>query len=250
MFEVAAEAYGRFMGRFSEPLAEEFLALLDPAPGQRALDVGCGPGAMTARLADRLGASAVAAVDPSPSFIAAVRKRLPGVDVRAGAAESLPFPDGAFDVCVAQLVVHFMADPVAGLAEMGRVVKPGGRVAACVWDHGGNTGPLSPFWNGVRQWDPRSSGEFTLPGSRAGDLEDLCRRAGLDGVEGSRLTVTVGFSTFEEWWEPFTLGVGPAGAYVASLSEQDREAVRRACAETLPPPFEIAAAAWCVTAGA
>ena len=134
-FDVAGDAYGRFMGRFSEPLAERFLALAGVRDEDRVLDVGCGPGALTARLVARLGAGQVAAVDPSEPFVAAARTRLPGVDVRVATAESLPFDDDAFDAVLAQLVVHFMADPVAGLAEMARVARPGGTVAACVWDH-------------------------------------------------------------------------------------------------------------------
>jgi ubiquinone/menaquinone biosynthesis C-methylase UbiE len=125
-FDVSADAYLRFMGQYSEPLAVLFADLAGIGPGQRVLDVGCGPGALTAQLVSRTGADAVSAVDPSPSFTAAVRERLPGVDVRRSAAEKLPFPEGAFDAALAQLVVHFMADPVAGLREMSRVSRPGG----------------------------------------------------------------------------------------------------------------------------
>ena len=142
-FDVSADAYTRFMGRYSEPLAARFADLAGVRPGQRALDVGCGPGALTAELADRLGAGEVCAVDPSESFAAAARERLPGSTVGVAAAERLPFPDRTFDAALAQLVVHFMADPVAGLREMGRVTRAGGVVGACVWDHGGAHGPLS-----------------------------------------------------------------------------------------------------------
>src|SRR6266849_4210333 len=121
----------RFMGRYSEPLAVLFADLAGVARGQRALDVGCGPGALTAELAGRLGPAAVCAAEASESFAAAARERLPGVDVRLSAAEHLPLREGGFDVVLAQLVVHFMADPVAGLREMGRVTCPGGTAAAC-----------------------------------------------------------------------------------------------------------------------
>ena len=129
-FDVSADAYTRFMGRYSEPLAALFADLAGVRRGQRVLDVGCGPGALTAELAGRLGAGAVCAVDPSQPFAAAVAERLPGVEVSVAAAERLPFPAGVFDAALAQLVVHFMADPVAGLREMGRVTRPGGVVAA------------------------------------------------------------------------------------------------------------------------
>ena len=116
------------------------------AAGRRVLDVGCGPGALTAELVRRVGADSVSAVDPSEPFVAAATERHPGVDVRQGSAEQLPFPDDAFDAALGQLVVHFMADPVAGLTEMARVTRRGGVVAACVWDHAGGGGPLSRFW--------------------------------------------------------------------------------------------------------
>ena len=130
MFDVAAESYGRFMGRYSEPLAAQFVSWVGAARGQRALDVGCGPGALTARLAERLGASAVSAVDPSESFVTAVRQRLPDVDVRPSAAEDLPYEDDRFDLCLAQLVVHFMADPVRGLRGMTGSPDTGGLIGA------------------------------------------------------------------------------------------------------------------------
>ncbi|HEY2689718.1 MAG TPA: methyltransferase domain-containing protein, partial [Streptosporangiaceae bacterium] len=114
-FNVSADAYLRFMGRFSEPMASQFADLAGVSPGQRVLDVGCGPGALTAELVRRLGPGEVSAVEPSAPFAAAARQRLPEVDIRQAAAEQLPFADGTFDVALAQLVVHFMADPVAGL---------------------------------------------------------------------------------------------------------------------------------------
>lgn len=248
-FQVSADAYARFMGRFSEPLAEEFAQLVQARAGHRALDVGCGPGALTARLVARLGADAVCALDPSATFVRAVRARLPGVDVRSGAAEQLPFADGTFDLALAQLVVHFMGDPVAGLREMARVTRPGGLVGACVWDHAGIGGPFATFWRGVHDVDPDAAGEAGLAGAREGHLAQLCRQAGLQEVEPTSLTVRVGFETFADWWDPFTLGVGPAGAYVTGLDGGRRGVLRARCAELLPQaPFEVAASAWCVRA--
>ena len=136
-FFVGADAYDRFMGRYSILLAPSFADLAGISAGQRVVDVGCGPGALTAELVARVGPEAVAAIDPSDAFVDAMRERHPGVDVRQAAAEDLPFEDRAFDAALAQLVVHFMTDPVAGLHEMARVVRPGGVVAACVWDHAG-----------------------------------------------------------------------------------------------------------------
>ena len=250
-FNVTADAYDRFMGRFSEPLAARFAELAEREAGQRALDVGCGPGALTAQLVDRLGADAVSAVDPSASFVAAVRARLPGVDVRCAAAERLPFPDDSFGLALAQLVVHFMADPVSGLSEMARVTRPGGLVAACVWDHAGGSGPLATFWRAVHDIDPQARDESELAGAREGHLAELCEAARLKNIEPTSLTVAVRFATFDDWWEPFTLGVGPAGTHVARLDEAQRDGLRSRCARLLPTsPFEITASAWCVRARA
>jgi SAM-dependent methyltransferase len=246
-FEVAAEAYDRFMGIYAGPLAAQLADYAAVGPGQRALDVGCGPGAMTAELVRRLGAPAVSAIDPSESFVLAARARFPGVDVRGGAAERLPYPDAAFDVAVAQLVVHFMADPVAGLRELARVTRPGGTVAACVWDHAGKGGPLSLFWDAVRELDAAQAGEAELAGSREGHLAELALTAGWAAVESGRLTVEVPFAGFADWWDRFSLGVGPAGAYVASLDAAGRAELAAACARRLPdPPFVDTATAWAV----
>lgn len=130
-FDVSSGAYQRFMGQYSEPLAVRFADLGGVGRGQRVLDVGCGPGALTAELVSRVGPELVSAVDPSGAFVAAARDRLPGADIRQSAAERLPFADGAFDITLAQLVVHFMADPVLGLSEMRRVTRPGGRLVVC-----------------------------------------------------------------------------------------------------------------------
>jgi SAM-dependent methyltransferase len=251
-FDVTADAYARFMGRFSAPLAVEFAELADVRAGQRALDVGCGPGVLTAELVARLGADAVAAIDPSAPFVAAVGERFPDVDVRSGAAEDLPYPDDSFDVTLAALVVHFMADPVAGLAEMARVTRPGGVVAANVWDHAPDGGgPLVTFWQAAHDIDPQVRDESGLAGAREGHLAELCGAAGLHDIEDGSLTITVAFPTFADWWEPFTLGVGPAGAHVARLDEEAREGLRARCESLLPPaPFEVAASAWCVRARA
>ena len=250
-FDVAAASYGRFMGQYSEPLGREFARFVGVRQGQRALDVGCGPGALTARLVELIGADAVAAIDPSSSFVEAARQRFPDVDIRQGSAEDLPYADGEFDAALAQLVVHFMRDPVAGLAEMGRVVRPGGTVAACVWDHAGGGGPLEVFWQAVRETDAAAHDESSLAGVREGHLAELCAAAGLQGIESDRLTVSVEFPTVAAWWEPFTLGVGPAGAYVASLDDSGRERLRERCAERLPTaPFTIDASAWTVRAHA
>ncbi len=247
-FDVSPGAYTRFMGQYSEPLAARFADLAGVRHGQRVLDVGCGPGALTAELVNRVGAELVSAVEPSGSFAAAVRDRLPGADVRQSAAERLPFPDGTFGVTLAQLVVHFMADPVLGLREMRRVTRPGGTVAACVWDHAGGRGPLDAFWSAVRELDPADAGESGLAGVREGHLASLFTQAGLDDTQVTTLTVRVRHASFDDWWQPFTLGVGPAGDYVASLAPGRRAALRERCRHLLPAgTVEITAVAWAAT---
>jgi SAM-dependent methyltransferase len=244
-FRVEADAYDRFMGRYSAGLAPQLADLAGVVSGQRVLDVGCGPGALLSELVERVGAGAVSAVEPSESFVAAVSERYPGVDVRSCTAEELPFADGVFDVVLAQLVVHFMADPATGLREMRRVTRPAGVVAACVWDHAGKSGPLTVFWSVARELDPGAEDESELAGTREGHLAELFAEAGVREVESAVLSVVVEHPTFEEWWEPFTLGVGPAGAYLAALDPDRRAALRERCRELLPPaPFTITARAW------
>jgi len=244
-FDVAAEAYDRFMGRYSRLLSSQLADLAGVRGGQRVLDVGCGPGALTAELVRRLEPAAVAAVDPSEPFVAAARARYPGVDVRQASAERLPFRDRAFDAALAQLVVHFMADPVAGLAEMARVTRRDGIVAACVWDHAGGQGPLGTFWHVAHELDPEVDDESQLAGAREGHLAELFEAAGLREIEGTSLTATLEHPSFDAWWEPFTGGVGPAGSYVAGLDQERRVALRERCRDLLPDGrFVVTAIAW------
>ena len=244
-FDVAASSYDRFMGRYSVLLSKQMADLAGVRGGQRVLDVGCGPGALTTELVSRTGASNVAAVDPSAPFVEAARARHPGVEVREARAEELPFDDDAFDAALAQLVVHFMTEPVRGIAEMARVVRPGGSVAACVWDHAGANGPLSLFWDAARRMDPSVADESRLPGVREGDLARLFGEAGLRNVESTVMSADLEHPDFDAWWQPFTEGVGPAGAYVAGLPPERRVELRDACRAALPDgPFTVVARAW------
>jgi SAM-dependent methyltransferase len=244
-FAVGADAYEAFMGRYSRGLSAPFADFAGIAAGQRALDVGCGPGILTEELVARVGADAVAAVDPSPSFVEAARAKLPGVTIEEASADALPFPDGAFDATLAQLVVHFMPDPVAGLREMRRVTRPGGVVAASVWDHAGGQGPLGVFWRAAHDVGGEVVDESGLPGAREGHLAELFESAGIHDIASTALTVSREHPSFEDWWEPYTLGVGPAGAYVARLDESQRAELREHCRTMLPDgPFTQSARAW------
>lgn len=244
-FDVAADSYDRFMGTYSGLLSPQMADLAEVRPGQRVLDVGCGPGALVRELVDRLGPDGVTAVDPSEPFVEAVRARYPGVTVLRASAEELPFPEDAFDAALAQLVVHFMTDPAAGLAEMRRVTRPGGVVAASVWDYAGGRAPLSTFWRAARELDPAVDDESGRAGAREGHLAELLEAAGLRRVRETALEIALDHPSFEAWWEPYTRGVGPAGAFVANLDEEQRIQLRDRCRALLPdPPFRIVARAW------
>jgi SAM-dependent methyltransferase len=248
-FEVAADAYNRFMGRYSGPLAARFADWSGVAGPGRAIDVGCGTGALTRVLIERLGVEGVSAVDPSPPLLAALRQSFPTLDVQTGTAEALPYPDDLFDHALAQLVVSFMTDPVLGLHEMARVTRPGGTVSACVWDLAGGGAPLAAFWRAARDLDPGVDDESGRSGVREGELAQLSDRAGLTQIEDTALTVAVRHPTFEDWWDPYTLGVGPAGAHVQGLDVVGRMRLREHCRELLPePPFYVMATAWAVRA--
>jgi SAM-dependent methyltransferase len=245
VFEVAASAYDRFMGVHSVQLAPQLADFAGVRAGQRVLDVGCGPGILTGELVARVGAESVAAVDPSESFVEVARQRCPGVDVRRAAAEDLPFEDDSFDAALAQLVVHFMTDPIQGLREMRRVTRAGGYVAASVWDLAGGRSPLTVFWRVAHSLEPATEGESARPGTRAGQLTELFEAAGLQDVEESEHESNVTFERFDDWWEPFTLGVGPAGGHVRGLDDERREVFRERARELLPePPFTVHAFAW------
>lgn len=244
-FDVAAQSYDRFMGRYSRLLAPRFVEFAGIGDARRVLDVGCGPGALLAELASRLGGESVAGVDPSASFVEAARARNPGATVALASAEQLPFDDETFDAALAQLVVHFMRDPVRGLSEMRRVTHRGGAVAACVWDHAGGRSPAGIFWDAALELDPAAHDESALAGVREGHLVELFGAAGLRRVEGAALGVELRLAGFDEWWEPFREGVGPAGAYLATLAEEQREAIRELCRSRVPDgSFALETVVW------
>ncbi len=246
-FVVAAEGYDRLMGRYLPSLAPAFADAAGVTRGQRVLDVGCGPGGLTGELVGRVGATAVAAIDPSPPFVEACRTRQPGVDVRIGVAEDLPFGDAEFDATLACLVVGFMSDAHAGVLEMTRVTRPGGTVAACFWD-AARMPAIQLFWRAAAQVDPSRSGEVARLGSREGDLAALLTHAGLRDVHEVSLSARAQYQDFADWWSPIEQGIGPAGAYYLSLGDAHRDAVREAAGRQLgehPGPFLLHATAWC-----
>lgn len=251
---VAVDAYDRFVGRYSRELAGRLVDFAGVDPGSRALDVGCGPGALTRVLVERLGTGNVWAVDPSEPFAAACRERNPGVEVEVASAEELPFGDDLFDVALSQLVVNFMADAEAGVREMARVTRHGGVVAACVWDYGGGMTMLNTFWAAAAEVVPERSGATDERGAmrwcREGELEGLFRGSVLHDVRATGLTVSVRYEGFDDLWWPFPRGIGPAGAFTASLDEATQARLRDAYRERLAvgeEPFELRARAWAAT---
>jgi ubiquinone/menaquinone biosynthesis C-methylase UbiE len=248
-FAAPADSYDRFMGRYSRRLAPLLAGFAGIGPDMRVLDVGCGPGALSVQLAERVGAPLVAAIDPSEQFAEACAARLPEADVRSGGAERLPWDGDSFDAVVSQLVVNFMEDAPAGVGEMRRVARPGAAVAACVWDHE-RMGMLRTFWEAALALDPEAPAEGTrMRFGTPEQLRDLWAQAGLGEIETGSLDVAERYADFDDFWAPFTAGVGPAGAYCASLSDTARAALSDECRRRLGPPdgpFTVEASAWAV----
>ena len=242
-----ASAYQRFMGRYSDKLSHEFARAAGVGPGQHVIDVGCGSGALTVVLAEIVGAENVAGVDPSEPFVAEARTRVPGADLRVGPAESLPFEDATFDAALSQLVFHFVQDPAKSVAEMRRVTRPGGRVAACVWDMTGGMTMLRSYWDAAREAGATGPDEIERFGGRPGQVAQLWRDAGLRDVVDESLTVSADYEDFDELWTSFLGAAGPVGAHAVSLDEQQAAAVSAALHRRVGSPdgpFTLTASAW------
>jgi len=250
-FNVAPEDYDRFMGRYGDALGRRLSERAGVRRGMRALDVGAGTGKLTGVLSQLLGEENVSAVDPSEPFAAALAERFPAADVRRGSAEELPFEDGSFDAVCAQLVVNFLSDPERGTAEMARVAREGGRVAAAVWDYRGEMTMLRTFWEAAAAVDERGAAardeRTRMRFGEPNEIVELWEGAGLGGVEGGEIVVSAPYRDFDDLWDPFLMNVGPAGDFVATLEPEAKAAFReqyRTLLGSPEGPFELTARAW------
>lgn len=226
-FRRPGEVYDRFMGRYSRALAAPFADFAGVVPGQRVLDVGCGPGALTGELVARLGTSGVAAFDPSPPFVEACTARHPGVDVRPGRAEAIPFDDDTFDAALAQLVLHFVTDPRAAGRQLQRVVRPGGTVAVCVWDFADGMQMLRCFWQAALAIDPDAPDEVrVMRFGGEGEIAAWLANVGFTDVVESTIGCSSSYADVDELWSGFLAGIGPAGSYLVGLDAARQTALR------------------------
>ncbi|CAG0955990.1 Demethylmenaquinone methyltransferase [Burkholderiales bacterium] len=248
--------YERYVGRWSRRVAPPFLSWLGIPDGRRWLDVGCGTGALSAAIVDRCSPSSVAGVEPSDGFLDTARANLADrVALRQGSAAAIPFGDSSFDAVVSGLVLNFVPDPRAALAEMARVADGSGTIGAYVWDYAGRMELMRHFWDAAVELDPRAADideGIRFPLCRPEALGKLFAEAGLDGVDVTAIDIATPFASFDEYWQPFLGGQGPAPAYCMSLDETARARLRDRVRERIPiaadGSISLVARAWAVRA--
>ncbi|MDQ4126697.1 MAG: methyltransferase domain-containing protein [Actinomycetota bacterium] len=243
------------MGRWSRLVVREFLGWLAVPPGRRWLDVGCGTGALTETILALAAPGEVVGIDPSPAYVAFARERVndPRVRFDVGDAQALQEASASFDAVVAGLVLNFVAEPERALSEMVRVARPGGTVAAYVWDYDEGMQLMRYFWDAAAALDPRAreldqGQRFTL--CKPQPLTNLFQTAGLEKVEVRAIDIPTVFRDFDDYWSPFLGGQGAAPSYAMSLSEERRAAIREQLRASLPANSEggyyLTARAWAV----
>jgi SAM-dependent methyltransferase len=251
----ASAGYERFMGRWSRLLAPPFISFAGIKNGQRVLDVGTGTGSLAVAVETRMPASEISGIDPSQAFIAHAKKNAKSTRAQfeVGDAQALKFKDASFDQTLALLVMNFIPDHDKAIAEMRRVTRAQGTVSACVWDYDAGMQMLRFFWDEAVALDPaiEPKDERHMKLSRQGQLGDLWKKAGLVNVQEAPLAIDQAFSSFNDYWEPFTKGAGPGGAFVVSLSQDRRQLLetrmrKRLLGDRQDGPFTLTAKAWCV----
>lgn len=248
-------AYEAYMGRWSRPLANAFVAWLREAPGSHWLEVGCGTGALTAAICADGEPASVVACDPSASFVEHARAQLadPRVSFVVAGVDALPTRAGGFDAVASALVFNFLPDARAAVAAMRERLRPGGSLAACVWDYADGMELLRVFWDEAAAIDARAAAldeGARFPLCRASALASLFRECDLDDLRDDALAIATDFASFDDYWAPFLRGTGPAPSYVASLDAVGREALRARLERRLAPragaPVRLRARAWAV----
>lgn len=250
------DPYEQYVGRWSRRVAPMFLSWLRIPPGRRWLDVGCGTGALCAAIVDRCSPSSVAGVEPSEGFLKTARGNLAGrAALHQGSATAIPLDDASVDVVVSGLVLNFVPDQRAALAEMTRVASGGGTIGAYVWDYAGKMELMRVFWDAAVELNPdaaKMDEGIRFPLCRPEALKALFAGAGLDGAEATAIDLPTPFASFEEYWQPFLGGQGPAPAYAMSLDEGSRarlrDRVRARIAVQADGSIPMTARAWAVRA--
>ena len=250
----ASAGYERFMGRWSRLLAAPYIEFAGVKNGDRVLDVGTGTGSLAAVVETRMPASEIVGIDPSEGFVTYAKKnaKSPRSNFEVGDAQALKFKDASFDNTLALLVMNFIPDQNKAIAEMRRVTRPQGIVSACVWDYDAGMEMLRVFWDEAVALDPtiEPKDERHMKLSRQGQLGDLWRAAGLANVKEEPLVIDQAYSSFLDYWEPFTKGAGPGGAFVVSLPPDRRQQLearmrKRLLKDDQDGPFTLKAKAWC-----
>ncbi|MBR1092347.1 methyltransferase domain-containing protein [Bradyrhizobium manausense] len=252
-----AEGYDQFMGRWSKRLAPVFLEFAGAADGERIIDVGCGTGSLTFLIPDRANISTIEAIDYEEQFVEALRQRSsdPRITARLGDACALPFGENQFDRALSMLVLHFVSDPRKAVAEMFRVVRPGGVVAATVWDTFGGMPSQRIFWDTIAAIEPsavaRRCAALVRPMTFPGEMMDAFAGAGLQHVTEAMLTIRMEFAEFDDYWLPLINGQGTLAAFLSTLPngipEQVKASVRQAYLCGQPDgPRSFASVAWAV----